>query len=260
MKHILAALLVCVLLLSACAGQPPAPTTEFTAQPTQTTVPTQPTQTTAPETQPLHSELYIPGVTADDAVRYFGEVCLDAEFVNGGDASRLQRWASPVTYYIYGTPTDEDLQTLARLEAWLNTVEGFPGMEPAAVPGTERLKLYFCTQEEMIGHLGENFWGMDGGVTFWYDGDNAIYEATICYRTDISQQVRNSVILEEIYNGLGPIQDTQLRSDSLIWSGYSEPQWLTPVDELILKLLYHPDLSCGMDAAACEAVIRQLYY
>ena len=82
----------------------------------------------------------------------------------------------------------------------------------------------------------------------------------ICIRTDIDQQVRNSVIMEEIYNGLGPVQDTSLRKDSIIYSGFSQPQWLTAVDELIVKLLYHPDIKCGMDAAACESVIRSVYY
>jgi hypothetical protein len=68
------------------------------------------------------------------------------------------------------------------------------------------------------------------------------------------------VILEEIYNGLGLTQDTILREDSIIWQSYSEPQELTPVDKLLLQLLYHPDIRCGMNAAECEAVIRELYY
>ena len=108
--------------------------------------------------------------------------------------------------------------------------------------------------------MGNDFIGTDGGVTFWYNGANEIYSETIGYRTDISQEVRNSVILEEIYNGLGPIQDTNLREDSIIYSGYTTPQSLTAVDELILKLLYHPDIKCGMNAAQCETVIRKIYY
>jgi hypothetical protein len=76
----------------------------------------------------------------------------------------------------------------------------------------------------------------------------------------LDQYRRNSVILEEIYNGLGPIQDTSLRSDSIIYSEFSQPQALTNIDELILKLLYHPDIMPGMNAEQCETIIRQLYY
>ena len=108
--------------------------------------------------------------------------------------------------------------------------------------------------------LGDNFADKDGGVIFWYNGADQIYQATICYVTEIGQYTRNSVILEEIYNGLGPIQDTDLRQESIIYSGFSEPQTLHPIDELLLKLLYHPDMKCGMTAEECEAVIRQLYY
>ena len=68
------------------------------------------------------------------------------------------------------------------------------------------------------------------------------------------------MILEEIYNGLGPINDTWERMTSVIYGGYSIPQSLSEEDKLILKLLYHPMMECGMDAAQCEAVIRQLYY
>ena len=97
------------------------------------------------------------------------------------------------------------------------------------------------------------------GGWYWYD-NNVIYDAKIAYREDIPQFTRNSVILEEIYNGLGLVQDTALREDSLIWQGFSEPQNLTEVDELLLKLLYHPEMLCGMNAEECEAVIRSLYY
>jgi hypothetical protein len=107
--------------------------------------------------------------------------------------------------------------------------------------------------------MGSNFSGCDGGVTIWYL-QNEIYDATICYSTETDQFVRNSVILEELYNSLGPAQDTNLRPDSIIYGPYSEPQELTEIDKLILILLYHPRLECGMDAVQCEAVIRELYY
>jgi hypothetical protein len=67
------------------------------------------------------------------------------------------------------------------------------------------------------------------------------------------------VLLEELYNGLGPVQDTALRPDSIIYAEYSTPQRLSDVDELLLRLLYHPTLQPGMDRAACSEAIQQLY-
>ncbi|MBQ4641798.1 MAG: DUF2927 domain-containing protein [Oscillospiraceae bacterium] len=211
------------------------------------------------DTESEHSPLYIEGLAVEDVIRYFNEVCLDAEFVNGGNASLLQKWTKPIYYMCNGSATEEDLQVLANFVSWLNTIEGFPGMYETQVFPEANLQIHFCSSSDMVRLLGENFSYMDGGVTFWYD-NNEIYNAIICCRTDIHQTVRNSVILEEIYNGLGPIQDTQLRQDSIIFSGYSEPQSLTEVDELLIKLLYNPQIQCGMNADECETIIRRLYY
>lgn len=233
------------------------PTVTEETQPSDTTAPTEPTQATEPT--PLHSPLYIEELEVEDVIRYFNEVCLDAEFANGGDASLVQKWAIPIYYRINGTPTDKDREVLSTFTAWLNTIEGFPGISETEDPLTANIEIHFCSQADILRLMGDNFSYVDGAVTFWYR-DNAIHDATICYNTEANQIVRNSVILEEIYNGLGPVQDTDLRKDSIIFSGYSEPQSLTAVDELILKLLYHPQIKCGMNAAECEEVIRQLYY
>ena len=239
---------------------------QTTSAPAETTAPAETVaSTTAPETTApteaavSHSDLYIEGLDVEDVILYFNEVCLDAEFVNDGDPSLLQKWTSPICYIINGEPTQEDLTTLESITGWLNTVEGFPGISETSIDAEANLHIYFCGEDQMINILGTDFYGCDGGVTFWYM-DNEIYNANICYRTDIDQYVRNSVIQEEIFNGLGPVQDTDLREDSIAYSGYSTPQELTQIDKLILTLLYHPQLSCGMNTEECEAVIRQLYY
>ena len=208
-----------------------------------------------------HSELYIPDVSVEDVILYFNEVCLDAEIVNSGDPSKLQKWADPIRYLCSGDCTEIDRNTLEGFAQWLNTIEGFPGIEETDDFLLANMSVNFCEDEEAyLALMGEGYSYTDGGVTFWYDEADRIYDAMIGYRMDVDQEIRRSVILEEIYNGLGPVQDTDLREDSLIYSGYSAPQALSPVDELILKLLYHPLMQCGMDAEACEAVIRQLYY
>ena len=255
------ALLLLAALLTGCAQAVPEPTVPETEPPVQTESPTLP-PTEPPTESPtasLHSQLYIPGVDVEDVITYFNEVCLNAEFVNSGDPSYLQRWNTPITYRVYGESTAEDLAKIEEFDRWLNTLFGFPGIYEGGEDEYINLRIHFCDQETMVDLMGDNFRDCDGAVTFWYV-DDAIYDAIICIRTDIGQHLRNSVILEELYNGLGPVQDTSLRPDSLIYSGYSEPQSLTEMDELILKLLYHPDLRCGMSAAECEAVIRQLYY
>lgn len=268
-------LIICMIWLTACTD--PSPRKDRDTAPTFISLPpfsetdptdTEPTETEPTETEipaetepapPEHSELYIPGLSVEDVILYFNEVCLDAEFSLAGDSSVVQKWGGSILYTLHGEYTDEDITTLTAFTNWLNTIEGFPGIYEADDPVQATLNIYFCTEEELLEILGDNFWGTDGGVTFWYENDE-IYNAVICYRTDLDQYLRNSVILEEIYNGLGPVQDTALREDSIIYTGFSEPQNLTEIDELILRLLYHPEIQCGMNAEECEAIIRELYY
>lgn len=260
---VLLSLVLLLCLLAGCSGAvhpsaPPVPNQQETS-PSEATIPQTEVPTETLPTEPEHSDLYIPGVSAEDVILYFNEVCLDSEFVNGGDPSYIQKWTDPIYYTLYGEYTDEDLSTLSSFVNWLNAIEGFPGICEAQVPEDANLRIHFCSQTEMIDLMGDKFWGTDGAVTFWYMFDE-IYDAVICYRTDLDQHLRNSVILEEIYNGLGPIQDTALRPDSIIYSEFSQPQWLSPVDELLLRLLYHPDIRPGMNTQQCEQVIRSIYY
>lgn len=255
----MAAVAACLVVLAGCgAAEPEVPAATF---PVETAVPeTTAPETTVPETMaPEHSGLYIPGIRVEDVILWFNEVCLDAEYYTEGHPELLQKWTEPIAYRVEGSPTEADLEQLADFAGWLNSVEGFPGMVQADRSREANWRIYFCDAAEMRRRMGDTFVDMDGAVTFWYNGEDEIYEAITCYRTDLSQELRNSVILEEIYNGLGPVQDSELRSDSIISAEFGQPEALTEMDELIIRLLYHPDMKCGMDMAQCEAVIRQLY-
>lgn len=260
-------MLLCLVLLLPLWGcgrkseiLPESSVTEATTEPEITEpAPTEPEVTEPAETIPEHSALYLENVPVEDVILWFNEVTLDTEFSDGGDATLVQKWGSPILYYVYGEPTDADLAVLESFGNWLNTLEGFPGFLPADFEMQANLHIHFTDAQGLLEKMGRDYGDVDGAVTFWYDVNNVIFDEIICIRTDLAQEVRNSVIMEEIYNGLGPVQDTALREDSLIWQGYSIPQELTAVDELILKLLYHPDIQCGMDARQCEEVIRMLY-
>ncbi len=280
-RKTLAAILLSCLMLSACTegavsdadsfDSSVASTTTTKTTTTATTTTTTTTTTAEPEvtttttgeevqTEPVteHSELYIEGVSVEEVIEYFGEVCLDAEFVYDGNPTVLQKWEEPIVYSISGDITDEDRQVLEGFTSWLNTVEGFPGISEGTGESVN-MEITFCNEQQLLSIMGEHYINTDGAVEFWYM-DDVIYTATICYRSDIDQYIRNSVIIEEIYNGLGPIQDTWLREDSIIYAGYSTPQQPTEVDELIIRLLYNEELQCGMDKEQCEDIIRGLYY
>ena len=201
------------------------------------------------------------GVSVEEVLRYFQEVCLDSEYIIEADSDPtvIQKWEEPIYYYVGGTPTEKDLSVIEEMAEQLNSIEGFPGFYPAE-HNNYTVGIYFCSSGELIERLGSNFnKNHYGGFVFWYM-DNAIYEGTICCRRDISQKERTSVILEEIYGLLGPAQDTVLRKDSILYQYSDSNLELSDMDVLILQLLYHPDIRCGMNYKECEQIIREIYY
>lgn len=215
------------------------------------------------ETASGHSEFYIEEYTVEDVIRYFNEVVLATEYSTGdGNASLVQRWDETIYYSMEGNATSSDLATLDELFKKLNEIEGFPKIVKASEKTGANLCFYFGGREAFDERFMDFLQGeyVDGANRYWYDTDmNNIYEGDIGYCTDMPDEVRKSVLLEEVINGLG-IGDSISREDSIVYQYGSEVEELSDMDWLIVKLMYHPQMRCGMNASECETVIRTLYY
>jgi hypothetical protein len=223
-------------------------------------------ETTTAETEttgPAHSALYLPEYTSQQVWEYFEEVVLRTEYSDGtGNAALVQKWKEPILYSIYGTPTEEDLSVLTALFAQLNEIPGFPGIYARAEGEPANLMIGFWDSEDFNMYFSDFLNGEDayGATQYWYYNDtNEIYTANVGYRTDIDQSTRISVLIEEIINMLG-VSDTVLRTDSIVYQYSNDNTALSDIDWLILKLLYHPEIQCGMDLDGCRTVIEELYY
>ena len=210
-----------------------------------------------------HSKLYIEGYSVEDVLKYFNEVVLNTEYTTGsGDITLVQRWDIPIRYQVVGDFTEKDMTSLKGFFAELNKVEGFAGANEATEDEFPNLYIYFEGREAFddryMDFLQNEY--ADGATRYWYYTEtNDIYEGTIGYCTDMGDDVKESVLLEELVNCLG-LGDTTLREDSIVYQYGSSVTKLSEMDWLIIKLLYNPRIRCGMDVAQCEEVIRELYY
>ena len=198
----------------------------------------------------------------EQVIEYFCDVVSGTEYSTGdGDAKLVQKWTEPIYYQMQGEWTAQDQQILENLFSQLNCIYGFPGIYPASEGNLVNLRISFYERDAFQADFGEflNYEEADGAVQYWYYNDlNNIYEARIGYRTDLSQYIRNGVLLEEVVNGLG-IQDTMLREDSIVYQSFSEVQELSEMDWLLIKLLYHPEIKCGMTPEECKQVLERIY-
>lgn len=265
MKKMCVLLYLVLILLPGCGKpiQDTVSTAPADPVPTETEIPTtmEMTESTAPIQS--HSALFLPDYTTQQIQDYFREVVLDVEYSDGtGDSSLVQKWTAPISYRIDGSPTEEDRAVLNMLFSQLNEITGFPGIYPARDNGVEQIRISFLEPDIFRNSYSMVVNGEDafGATQFWYDTDtNEIFSARIGHRTDLDQRTRNSILLEEIINTLG-ISDSLLRPDSIVYQYSNENLTLSEVDWVILKLLYHPDIRCGMDAEQCNALIEKLYY
>ena len=66
------------------------------------------------------------------------------------------------------------------------------------------------------------------------------------------------MLVEEVINLLG-INDTVLREDSIVYQYSSDITAPSEIDWVLIRLLYHPDIQCGMNSEQCRPILEQLY-
>lgn len=203
--------------------------------------------------------------SAEEVLDYFSEVVLSSEYGTGDASSQtlVRKWVTPVRYYLYGGYTDED-------ETWIEgffdemgeLLPAFPGAERVSEREDATLTIGFYPESEfgreMAAYMDEK--SADGCMTFWFDPETCeITSAVIGYNGSMPQDIRKSVILEELYQSLGIPDDTSVREDSVIYKYGSEISEFSDMDLCILKLLYLPEMKCGMGREECAEVIRKNY-
>ena len=209
--------------------------------------------------KPLHSSLYDENYSVEDVIKYFDEVVLDSEYSSGeGNVTLVQKWEDPI-YYVMKGHSEQDRHVLESLFDELNKIEGFPGIYKS--DGLISATIDFYSDKDFYNEMGHIVSGnADGAVEYWYDTEmNYIYEGTIAYRKNMDEDIRESVLKEEVVNMLG-ITDTKLREDSITYQYSSTNKNLSEMDWIILKILYSDDIKASMNAQSCHEIIKKLYY
>lgn len=192
------------------------------------------------------------GYTAEQIINYFCDVALGAEY---GDASEnVIKWVEPFTYYIEGESTDADLAQINALIEAINRVPGFPGMSETGSAESADLTIHFVDADGIIAATGNSY---NGYVNIWWS-DYCIENGDIYYRTDITQELRNAVIVEELCQSLGLLTDTYDHPESIFYQYHTDTAWPTTLDWAVIQLLYRSEITPGMDEEAVREAAAAL--
>jgi len=161
----------------------------------------------------------------------------------------LKRWEEEIRIYAYGSPTNSDLATLDHFIMQLSFRCPFlPPIKRVNSESSANVTIYFGPLETLGNHINgyvKNNWGF---FTYTYSNSGYnIYRGKIAIASDVTKQKqRNHLIMEELVGVLGMANDHELYSDSIVYAPWTETQQLSDIDWLMLNMLYHPSLSCGM--------------
>lgn len=203
--------------------------------------------------------------TADEVTEFFFEVVLNSEYYSGSAFGNdvVRKWTEPIRYYLIGDYSSDDAKLIAEFYNSVSLLtDGFPGASEASNREEANLIIKFLPHSAFKEQMGQYIDHVDayGCTVFWYETENCcISNEIIGYDTDMDEDVRNAVLIEELYNGLGIINDTVLRTDSIIYQNDFSQAALSAMDRCILKLLYLPDMLCGMSGDTCQDIIKLHY-
>ena len=225
-------------------------------------------------------------VTADMLAENFQRIALFDEyrrdtggFVQKETASRLRRWDVPVRIAVrFGdsVPPDRqaaDLAEIARFVARLSAVTGHPILLDNAAPNYW-IHIVSEDEREALGpkvHAAiSNLSAVDVSsitnmprttyclVYALSEGNSGAYtRAFAVIRAEHPDLLRLSCIHEEIAQGLGLPNDSP-RARPSIFNDDEEFAFLTAHDELLLRILYSPELRPGMSPAEARPIVFSL--
>jgi len=189
------------------------------------------------------------------ALDYFREIAGAAEF--GEDGGVLHRWGEDLRIAVYGSPTPGDRVALDAV------IEDLNGMELTVhltiVEAEPNVEMHFVPVEQFADLEPNYVEGNMGYVYVWWDGTGEIYSGRVLISsTDLAPQERTHLIREELTQGLGLLNDSWLYPDSIFYQGWTATQAYTPLDRLVIEMLYRPELSRGMSIDAALAILAGL--
>lgn len=166
----------------------------------------------------------------------------------GGDSARnyLVRFTGPIYYYVGGTPNYMDMNLINDMVTRLNSIEGFPGMQPVGSSTWANLQFYFVKAEKFKDYSSAPKGSMGYTEISPDTATGAIKKSVICIASELSSRAeKDSVISEGLLSALGLNSSSWDFPDSIFYAGDTKVSKPDELDWALVELLYSPKLTSG---------------
>ena len=194
-------------------------------------------------------------------IRYFKEVALGFEF--GGSTDVTRKWRFNMKLFVGGEPAPDLINELNDIVSEINALstDGFQ-IEIVDDPSLSNFYAYFGTASDYVNiypdqaAAAEENWGL---FKVNFNADDELINGHMFVDINRADAIEQKHLLrEELTQSLGLARDSPRYSDSIFQSSWTTTTTYSKIDRDVIRLLYHPDVSVGLDNDQVEIVLRNI--
>jgi len=196
-----------------------------------------------------------------DVIVYFKEIALGFEF--GGASEITRKWGGNMQVFVGGNSGSELLTELDDIITEINSLatDGF-AVERVSDSAQSNFYVFFGEGEDYAAIYPSQADLVENNFGLFHVNWNASNEINTGYmyvdteRANIAEQ--KHLLREELTQSLGLAKDSPMYQESIFQSAWTTTQEYAQVDEDVIRLLYHPDVSTGLNATQVEEALRKI--
>ena len=196
-----------------------------------------------------------------DVIDYFKDIALGFEFGNTSNITR--KWNSEMKVFIGGEPSFELLAEFEKIRTEINELKT-DGFNVTVVDDSLQSNYYIffgsgTKYAEMFpdeANLVNSNWGL---FYLLWNGQNQFYSGHMYVDIIRANSIEQKHLLrEEFTQSLGFARDSQLYMESIFQSDWTTTIEYAPIDQDLIRLLYHPEMSVGLNELEVDNALREI--
>ena len=196
-----------------------------------------------------------------DVIDYFKDIALGFEFGNTSNITR--KWNSEMKVFIGGEPSFELLAEFEKIRTEINELKT-DGFNVTVVDDSLQSNYYIffgsgTKYAEMFpdeANLVNSNWGL---FYLLWNSQNQFYSGHMYVDIIRANSIEQKHLLrEEFTQSLGFARDSQLYMESIFQSDWTTTIEYAPIDQDLIRLLYHPEMSVGLNELEVDNTLREI--
>lgn len=198
-----------------------------------------------------------PDFTNTELIEYFKDIALGFEFGSASEITR--RWENDVNLFIGGNISEANSNEINKIKDEINelitTNISFNIVNDSI---NSNHYLYIGLPDDYNSIFPDNSINQIGSFWLYWDSNNSFNNSRAFIDSRVSITLQKHLLREELTQSLGLAKDSYTYPESIFYQDQSLTTEYAEIDKELIKLLYHPDMSTGLNASEVESVILEI--